>query len=165
MKYQISDKSRNLIFFCFIAIIIVSLIVVNNIGSKQDKVFAEDIQRYNYALQLLSENKPSEAQPLLKELFEKYPDNYEVIWGYGIVQSQLRNFEQAHLFYQQAQEKNITLVRDPLFLVQYGELLLNLGEEEKAKVYLEESLKQNPSEQIINAANSLLGIISRIDQQ
>lgn len=165
MKAQFSDKSRNLIFICLIGIIIVCLFVVNNIGNKQDKVFADEGNQYKYALQLLSQNKATEAEPLLKDLADKHPDNYEVVWKYGTVQSQLKHFDQAQALFQKAQDENVTLVRDSVFLAQYGEVLYNLGDLEKAKVYLEESLKYNPNEQVSKSVNTLLGSIKSKDQQ
>lgn len=165
MKVLISDKSRNLIFLSLITILIICVFVTNNIGKKQDKVFAEEGNQFKYALQLLSENKATEAEPLLKDLAEKHPENYEIIWKYGTVQSQLQNFEEAQVLFQQAQDENLTLVRNALFLAQYGEVLYNLGDLEKAKVYLEESLKYNPDEKVMDAINTMLENIKKKDQQ
>ncbi|EKN62799.1 tetratricopeptide repeat protein [Schinkia azotoformans] len=165
MKLQFSDKTRNLTFLCLTGIIIVCLFVVNNIGNKQNKVFAEESNQFKYALHLLSQNKVTEAEPLLKDLADKHPDNYEVIWNYGIVQLQLKNFEQARALFQQAQDENVTLVKNSAFLAHYGEVLYNLGDLEKARVYLEESLKFNPNEQVLNSVNNLLETIKNKDQQ
>lgn len=165
MNVKFSDKSRNLIFLCLIAIIVICLFIVNNIGNKQDKVFADEGNQYKYALQLLSQNKATEAEPLLKNLADKHPENYEVIWKYGTVQSQLKHFDQAQALFQKAQDENVTLVRDSVFLAQYGEVLYHLGDTEKAKVYLEESLKYNPNEQISKSVQTLLGSLESKDQQ
>lgn len=156
MKLQFSDKTRNLTFLCLTGIIIVSLFVVNNIGNKQDKVFAEESNQFKYALHLLSQNKITEAEPLLKDLVDKHPENFEVIWTYGTVQSQFKNFDQARALFQRAQGLNVTLVKSPVFLAEYGEVYYNLGDLEKAKIYLEESLKFNPNEQVSNSVNTLL---------
>lgn len=165
MKFAVSDKTRNIVFFILTTFIIICLFVVNNIGNEQDKVYAEESNKFKYAVQLLSENKVSEAEPLLKDLVEKHPENYEISWRYATTQSLLQNFEEAKALFQHAQDLNLTLVKDGTFLAQYGEVLYNLGEFDKAKVYLEESLKFNSNEQINKAVNTLLENIKQKDQR
>ncbi len=164
MEMKFNDKTRNLIFLCLTGIVIICLFVVNNIGNKQDKVFAEEGNQYIYALHLIAENKVTEAEPLLKDLAEKHPDNYEVIWKYGTVHLLLKNFDQAQALFQEAQNDNVTLVRDPVFLAQYGEVLFNQGELEKAEIYLEESLRFNSAEEVKNAVITMLANIEQKDQ-
>lgn len=165
MKVQFNDKLRNLTFFLIIVILSVCLFVTNNISKKQDKVFAEESNQFKYALQLLSEDKAQEAEPLLKDLSEKHADNYEIIWNYGTLQSHLKKYDMAEPLFQKAQKLNVLLVKNPLFLAQYGEVLYNLGEFEKSKVYLEESLKYNPDEKMIGVINTMLENIKQKEYQ
>lgn len=161
MLIQFNDQKRNIVFLVLITLIIVSIFIINNIGNKQDKVLAEENNQYRYALQLLSENKHTEAEPLLNELVEKHPNNDEIIWRYAAVQSNLKNYDKALPLFQKAQDLNVFLIKNSQFLAQFGEALYKAGELEKAKVYLNESVKQNPDEQTLKLVKSLLSEIEK----
>lgn len=165
MKLEFSDKSRKIVFFLILVMITVSLIIVNNVSNKQDKAFSEDNAQYRHALQLLSEGKADEAAQFLTSLVEEYPDNPELVWKYATLLSQKKDYEKAQTLFHKAQDKNLFLIRDPLFLAQYGEVLYRNGDYQKAKVYLQETLNQYPNEELSKLVNSMLTEIQKLENQ
>ncbi|NSL52043.1 tetratricopeptide repeat protein [Calidifontibacillus erzurumensis] len=162
---NISDSQRNIVFIGLLLIIVIGVFLTNYLGNKQDQIFQEDTNQYKYGLYLLKEKKITEAGQVLKPLVVKYNDNHEILRAYSIVQQYDRNYEEAAISLQKAQELNNFLIKDPTFLAQYGEVLYMIKDYKKAKVYLEEAVKLNPDKDILEAVNKLLYQIEMIEKK
>lgn len=135
-----SKAITNWIFASIVLVIILVLIVVNQIGKKQDNVFLEDYQQYQYAVQLLYEEKAEEAVPILERLIDTYPNSFFLLWYQGLSFAMLGENEQAIEYMQMALKERPFLIMEQYFSHQLGEIYYNHQDFEKAKVYLEHTL-------------------------
>ncbi|WP_096203098.1 tetratricopeptide repeat protein [Bacillus sp. FJAT-45350] len=136
------NQYRNWIFLGAICLTIILLFIANIIGNQENQQSLEDQAKFNYAVELLSQDQPDQALTFLEELKGDYKDNHLVIWQKGWAHGQLGELEEAIDYFLDAQEINPVLTRQPIFLIQFSYVMLNAERFDEARVYLEHSKNQ-----------------------
>lgn len=115
-------------------------------GQQQDEQFLKDYNEYQQAIQLMQQRQVEQALPILQSLSSKYPDRYNIMRTLGLAYAMKNDFHKAAFYYEKAIRKRPFLQQDPIFTLQFGEILYYKGEYAKAKAYLEQSKKLPGSE-------------------
>lgn len=131
------NSFTNWIFASLVLLVIIAVIAISQIGKKQDSIFEENYQMYNYAIHILDENQASEAKSIFEQLVGIYPNRPYLLWNYGRSLAMNGEYEQAIEIYQKALKQRPFLIKNPAFTQSIGEIYYYNNEFEKAKVYLE----------------------------
>jgi predicted Zn-dependent protease len=131
-------------------------------GKAEDRQSNEDFQKYQQALQFIQKQDGESARKILLELKKNYPENVNVNRYLGLSNALVGQLKPALLYYQKALELNPFLQLDPLYTLQYGEILYFNGEYAKSKILLEKTMQLSGSESYKERVNQLLtGINNR----
>lgn len=147
MKTSITGKARNIIFIVFLSVLFVVILLTLARADGQNNLFLTDYRTYITASQLVNQDKYDQAKPLIEQLVQKHSDSYQVAWLYGLCLAGQGNYPEGSKYMKKAGEIRPALLGNHSYLVQYGEILYNLGDMSSAKLYLEESEKYGQDEQ------------------
>lgn len=137
IRVRLNEKHRKYILLSIVSIIIVSFIVAKFIGKSQDEQFKKEVDLYAAASSLVSERKYTEATPIIGELLKLKPDSEATSYLGSIVYANNGDFQQAAILMQKALDINPYKVEDPMFMLQFGEILFFTERYEDAKIVLE----------------------------
>lgn len=124
----------------------------------------EDSQKYKQVEQFMQQAKYTEASRLQVDLLSRHAYSYQLLWTYGLSMAAQGKWEQAGQYLEQARQVRPALVSEQVFLVQYGEVLYHLDDHDRARRYLQESLKYNEKAEIIPIAQKLLQKIDAVEK-
>ena len=118
-------KQNNIIFYIFTFCIVVSFIVIGVVISQHEKIWFSEYQQFETARNLIENNKPNEALvnliPLIKN--ERYKKSVTVIWTLGLAQAGIGDYENALKNLSEVRIIKPFVLKDPFYLMQYGEAL------------------------------------------
>ncbi|KPC99191.1 Tetratricopeptide repeat protein [Geobacillus sp. BCO2] len=138
------------VFLSLLVLILSGISYAHWKGQQQDEQFLKDYTEYQQAVQLMQQGRAEQALPLLRSLLGKYPDRYNIMRTLGLAYAMKNDFQKAAFYYEKAIRKRPFLQQDPIFTLQFGEILYYNGEYAKAKAYLEKS-KQLPGSETYHA--------------
>jgi predicted Zn-dependent protease len=159
MKRQ--RQFTNAIAVSSLAVGIVLIIVTFSLGMKQNVQFLKNENRYSQAYKLFNEGSYEQAETLLSYLLSENPDNYTLNWDIAVSLSKQGRNNDAAKYFARAREIRPFLVLDPRFLYENGEVLLKVGDVEKAKRYLERAKQSTTDSNLLNQIDKLLGSITK----
>jgi len=151
-----NEKWSTFVFYSLLVFVLISIGFVRFEGKKQDKEFQEDYVQYQQAIEWVKQNKGEQALSLLKPLAKKYPERYNIMRYTGLAYALKNDFKSASTYYQKAIDKRPFLQVDPMFTLQFGQILYFNGEYEKSKAYLEKSKQLPGSEEYHPTIDMLL---------
>ncbi len=125
------------IYASIICFVVITIIVANIRGNKQDEVYKQEIAQYESGLQLLAESKPQEAEVVFGELYKEHPERYNVTHFLGLAYGMENKFKEAENYYQKALKMRPFLQVNPVFMMQYGQILFANKQYKGAKLVLE----------------------------
>ncbi|MEH7344993.1 tetratricopeptide repeat protein [Bacillus sp. JJ1532] len=128
-------------------------------GKKQDRGFVEDSQSYQHSLAQMQEEDYKGAKEQLINLHNKYPDQAIITRNLGLVYAIEGEMDKAALYYKKAVDQRPFIIQDPMFTLQFAEILLSLEENDAAKEYLEYSKKLGIPEEFKGHVEELLAYI------
>lgn len=143
MYTNLSGRARNRIFFVFLTVTILFVIFTLTAAAEQDEVLLSDYNQYLKANQLINLDRYTEAKSIMDNLVKKYGDSYQILWMYGLCLSAEGKLAEAAEFMQRAGEIRPALLMNQSYLVQYGEILYQIGDYSRAERYLITSRKYN----------------------
>ncbi|WP_409272390.1 tetratricopeptide repeat protein [Neobacillus sp. SCS-31] len=158
----------NIFFLLFVAIVVITITFVNITGNKQDKAFAESFQQYEYAISLLvkTENKNSTdietSIKILKKLSKEQPESVAITRNLGMAYAMKEDYGSAARQYKKALELKPFLSTEPIFMLQFGEMLYFSNQKQEAKLVLEKAKTlygQEVDEKYHSRVDELLGAI------
>ena len=116
-------------------------------GSIQDKRYAADSQLLQSGKEFLQQARYPEAAKNIGTLVQRYPDSFEVLYMYGLIQYCQGNVDLAQKYLEKAKTQRVFLINDPAYLGYYGSVLALNGDYTRAQKYLlrAKSLKPEPS--------------------
>lgn len=161
MNTIINLKNRNMVFYSLIIIAVIYILIANQAGKKQDNRYLNDFQEYQTVVNLINQQKYSEAQPIVINLLSKYPSSYVVIWQNAIVLDGLGNYEEAERYYSLVERQRPFVVKNQYFLVQHGKVLYRLGNHQEAAKYFMYSKKINAVPELTKLSEELLAEINK----
>lgn len=106
-------------------------------GKKQDEQYLKTYNQFNQAVQLMAKNQFAEAKPLLEEVEEKQPNSALVKRYLGLVLANTGELKPAVVKMKTALDLNPYLVEDPIFMLQFAEILKFAGKKKEARLVLE----------------------------
>lgn len=149
-------QRRNFIFLILLAVILIGLLTCGTEIERKNAVLLQDSWKYKQVQQLMQQGKPLEASRLQADLLNRHAYSYQLLWTYGLSMAAQGEWQPAGKYMEQARKVRPALVSEQIFLVQYGEVLYNLGDYDRASLYLQESLKYNKQAELIPIAQKLL---------
>lgn len=132
----IKENTRKYILVSVVVIIVIGLIFAKFIGKKQDENFVAENMLYEQVVQLYSEQNNAEAAPLVEELLGKQPDAEIVNYLGGMIAAGNEDFGRAAVLLQKTMDINPYKVEDPMFMLQFAEVLVKEERFEDAKIVL-----------------------------
>ncbi|MBD8032574.1 tetratricopeptide repeat protein [Solibacillus merdavium] len=134
---QLTESKRKYILLGIVAFIIVGFITAKVLASKQDEDFLMDDVLYQQASQLYNDGKYSDAENLINELLLRQPNSEVVNYIGAVTSANLGDFTRSTILFQKALDINPHKVEDPMFMIQFGEVLISAERYEDAKIVLE----------------------------
>lgn len=134
MKWN--DSSRIYILVGIIIFSLAGLVVANVLAKKQDEQFATNEAIYNEAVQLQQQNDWSGSWEAISKLTNEEANAENVNYLAAIVSANTGEVEQSAKYMQKTLDNNPYKVEDPLFMLQFAEILYGAGKYEEAKVVL-----------------------------
>jgi len=130
---------RKLILLGLVLFIVIGAIYTYQQGKKQDVSYAADYQSYQLSLAYLQEGDNETAIAQLMELHNRYPDQANITWHLGLSYALERDMDKAIVYFQKAVDQRPFIIQEPLFTLQFAEVLFAKEEYAAAKQYLEHS--------------------------
>ncbi len=161
MRRYIPEKYYNSIFLAILVSAVIILIAIYEIGAQQDKAYRENYNLYQQAIQLIGEEKYPQAKEVLAKLDADSQANYNVLYMQAVCAEKSGDLALAAEYLQKVRETRPALLQDQEYLCRYGVVLYQLGEYERARLYLRESLKYPKDAGTTEEANKYLAEIDR----
>ncbi|MEK4128660.1 hypothetical protein NYE67_03215 [Solibacillus sp. FSL W8-0474] len=134
---QLTESTRKYILLGIIILIAVGFLSAKVLASKQDKDFAAEDMIFQQANQLYQEGNNDDAILLINELLLKKPNTEAINYLGGIISANKGDFQQAVILLQKTLDLNPHKVEDPMFMLQFAEVLYFSGKYNEAKIVLE----------------------------
>lgn len=131
------ENTRKYILVSVVVLIVIGLISAKIMGNKQDEEFKANNMLYEQVVQLYSAQNAAEAAPLMAELLKKQPDSEIVNYLGGMIATGNEDYGQAAILLQKTLDINPYKVEDPIFMLQFAEVLVEVERFDDAKVVLE----------------------------
>lgn len=153
---------RKLILLGLVLFIGIGTIYTYIAGKKQDKRYVGDYQSYQMSLAQMQESKLEQPKKELMNLHHAYPDQANITWNLGLAFAMEGDMEKAALYYQKAVDQRPFIVQEPMFSLQFAQILFGVEEYEVAKKYLEHCKTLAIPEEFISSVDELLAQIETI---
>ncbi|MEH7526429.1 hypothetical protein V7149_24665 [Bacillus sp. JJ1503] len=153
---------RKLMLLGLVIFVGIGIFYSYKVGKKQDKGFVEDYQSYQLSLTQMQEENYDGAKDQLTKLHNKYPDQASITRNLGLLYAIEGDKDKAALYYQKAVDQRPFIIQDPMFSLQFAEILLSIEENAAAKEYLEYSKKQGIPEEFKGHVEELLAYLETI---
>jgi predicted Zn-dependent protease len=134
---EIKESHIRYIVIGMIMMIILGFGYAHIAGKKQDEQYLKSYNQFNRAVQLMTKNQFLEAKPLLKEIERKYPNSALVKHYLGLVLANTGELKPAITEMKTALDLNPYLAENPIFMLQFAEILKFAGEKKEARIVLE----------------------------
>lgn len=134
---QFTESTRKYILIGLIAFIIVGFITAKVLASKQDEEFLVDDTLYKQASQLYNDGNYAAAGELINDLLLRQPNSEIVNYLGGLISANKGDYKQSAILLQKTLDINPHKVEDPMFMLQYGEVLFFAERYKDSKIVLE----------------------------
>lgn len=134
---QFKESTRKYILLGLVILILVGIVSAKLLASKQDEEFTYDDMLYQQAAQLFQEDNNEDASFYINELLLKQPDSEMANYLGGLIASGNGEYDQAVILLQKSLDLNPHKVEDPMFMIQFAEVLFFAGKYAESKIVLE----------------------------
>ncbi|WP_107839193.1 tetratricopeptide repeat protein [Metasolibacillus meyeri] len=134
---QLKESTRKYILLGMILFIVIGLVSAKVMAKKQDDEFLADDALYQYSSQLYSQGSYEEASEMVNELLKRQPKSEVANYLGGLIAANKADYTQAAILLQKTLDVNPYKVEDPMFMLQFAEVLFFAGRPDDAKVVLE----------------------------
>ncbi|QOR66336.1 hypothetical protein IM538_21645 [Cytobacillus suaedae] len=155
------EKPFNYVVYLITIFTIITIIFSMKIGAKQEEEFLKDYQDYQTAIFHLSNNEFDKSNVLFEDLLKTHYKNYNVLKDYGLSLALSGKYSDSVTYYQKALDQRNALVRDPLFLAQFGEILYWNKDYNKSLIFLNESLRYTSDKNQIEVIKNLIKTVQQ----
>lgn len=153
---------RKLILLGLVLIAGIGTFCTYNQGKEQDKRFVEDYDSYQLSLAQMQDANYDNAKDQLTKLHNRYPEQAKITRNLGLLYAMERDMDKAALYYQKAVEQRPFFVQEPMFSIQFAEILYEKKEYAAAKRYLEHCKTIEIPEEYAGRVDELLAHIETI---
>lgn len=133
---QISSVKRKYILLGHTAVLLIGIFIANIIANKQDSEFEIKDHLYQQAVEMYQSGNYEEAQLVISELVRKHADSEVVNQLAGLIEARNSEYASAVVYMQKALDINPYKVEEPMFMLQFGEILLRAERLQDAKLVL-----------------------------
>lgn len=134
---QLNESHRKQILIGLVVFIIFGIFTSNILASKQDEKFNYNDILSQQASQLYNEGNFEAAGKVISELLLRQPNSEIVNYLGGVITANLGEYTQSAILLQKTLDINPHKVEDPIFMIQFGESLINAERYDDALVILE----------------------------
>ena len=134
---QFSEAVRKYILVGLILLIVAGILTSKVLAKKQDEEFLINDQLYQQVVQLYSNGNYEEAKVYSSELIERAPKSEIANYIGGLIAAANNDVKQAVILLQKTLDINPHKVEDPIFMLQFGEVLVSAERKEDARIVLE----------------------------
>lgn len=159
---NISDTTMRYIVASTIAVLLLGLGYASFSGKKQDEQFLTEQTTFTQAIQYVQEEQYDQALPLLQQVDNKHANSDVVKYYLGATLANLGDWSKASIEYQKILDLNPYKVEDSIFMIQYGNALLNAKKIDEAKVVLERCLTLQVPEQMPDYQEQVNALLMQI---
>ena len=131
------ESTRKYLLVGIVIFIIIGLVSAKVLAKKQDNEFVANEALYEQAVQLYSTGNTADAGSLIDELLKKQPESEIVNYLGGMVAAGNEDYGQAAVLLQKVLDINPYKVEDPMFMLQFAEVLVHVERFDDAAVILE----------------------------
>ncbi|MER2108112.1 MAG: hypothetical protein ABS949_14345 [Solibacillus sp.] len=139
---KLTESNRKYILAGIVAFVLVGLFVANFMATKQDEAFMQEDMLYQQAIQMLNEGNFIDAYAMLQKVLETQPNSEDANYAMALVAANSGEFGRAAIAGQKTLDLNPYKVEDPIFMLQFGEILVSNERFDDAKTVLLECQKQ-----------------------
>lgn len=139
---KLTESGRKYILAGIVVFVLIGVFVANVMAGKQDAQFAKEDILYQQAVQLLNDGNFVDAYAAMQELMETQSDSEAANYAGALIAANSGELNQAAISLQKVLDLNPYSVENPVFMLQFGEMLLSTERYEDAKVVLLECQKQ-----------------------
>lgn len=118
-----TEEKRKYILFGIIIFTIIGLVAAKTMASKQDKEFMTEDILYQQATQSYKEGNYTEAEVHINELLKLQPNSEVVNYLGGLIAANNNDVTRSVILLQKTLDINPHNVEDPMFMLQFGEVL------------------------------------------
>lgn len=134
---QFTESTRKYILLGIVAFIIVGFVTAKVMASKQDEEFLIDDALYQQVSQFYTEGNYPMAGELVSELLLRQPKSEVVNYLGGLISANTGDYKQSAILFQKTLDINPHKVEDPMFMLQFAEVLFFAERYEDSKTVLE----------------------------
>ncbi|WP_042470963.1 tetratricopeptide repeat protein [Bacillus ndiopicus] len=134
---QLKESTRRYILLGMVLFIVIGLISAKVMAKKQDNEFLAEDALYQQASQLYGQGSYAEASEVINELLKRKPKSEIVNYLGGLIAANNDDYTQAAILLQKTLDINPHNVEDPMFMLQFAEVLFFTERYEDAKIVLE----------------------------
>ncbi|MFC4410003.1 hypothetical protein ACFOZY_06065 [Chungangia koreensis] len=128
-----------LVLFFMSLILIIGIFTSITLSNNQDHKFIELQMRYNEGLEYFNNKEYENAYNSLNQIVDEFPDSEPVNYLYAISAVNTFHFKESLIYMERALDINPYNVENPVFMIQYAEILINADKIEEAKLVIEHS--------------------------
>ena len=121
----LKESTRKYILIGIVLLIVIGLVSAKVMGKKQDEEFSMDDALYQQVQTLYEQQKFEEAKTYSDELLKRQPNSEVVNYMGGLVAANVGEMEQAAILLQKTLDINPHKVEDPMFMLQFGQVLVS----------------------------------------
>lgn len=134
---HLSENNRKYILLGVVIFIVLGLIASKVLASKQDEKFLEEDMIYQQVGQLYNEEEYDEASLYVNEMLKRQPKSEVANYLGGLVSANIGEYQQASILLQKTLDINPYKAEDPMFMLQFGEILFYAERYNDSKIVLE----------------------------
>ena len=131
-----AEKNRKYILLSIVCLIVGGIVIAKFMGKSQDEQFANEDNLYVATYSLVSEGKYTEATQYISELLQAQPSSETANYLGAIVNANNGDYTQSSILMQKAMDINPYNVENPMFMLQFAEVLFFSERYEDAKIVL-----------------------------
>ncbi|MEO4054102.1 hypothetical protein [Solibacillus sp. CAU 1738] len=131
-----TDTKKKYILLSMIAFIVIGLIAAKVMASNQDNKFTTEDVLYQQAAQMYNEGNYTEAAIYINELIKSQPNSEVVNYLGGLIAANNDEAARSAILLQKTLDINPYKVEDPMFMLQFAEVLVMAELFENAKTVL-----------------------------
>lgn len=133
---QFNETTRRYILLGVVLVIVIGIISAKLMTKKQDELFLMQDTLYQQASQAYNEQNFEQANQLIAELLIIQPKSEIANYLGGLSAANIGNYEKATILLQKTLDINPHKVEDPMFMLQFAEILFSAEKYSEAKVVL-----------------------------
>ena len=136
IELLLTEKNRKYILLSIVCLIVGGIVIAKFMAKSQDEQFTNEDNLYVATYSLVSEGKYTEAAQYISELLQTQPSSETANYLGAIVYANNAEYKQAAILMQKAMDINPYNVENPMFMLQFGEVLLFSERYDDAKTVL-----------------------------